>query len=85
MTDKKVIAGILLVGPEPPIARRMFNSSDLILYFDKYGVLESKDFYDKNDLKEIKFSKKTTENNLSKRSFVENFLQSVKKKMYGTR
>jgi acetylglutamate kinase len=26
ITDKKVIAGILLVGPEPPIARRMFNS-----------------------------------------------------------
>ena len=34
MTDKKVIAGILLVGPEPPIARRMFNSSDLIFYFE---------------------------------------------------
>ena len=33
----------------------------------------------------VKFSKKTTENNLRKRSFVESFLQSVKKKMYSGR
>ena len=30
-------------------------------------------------------NKKTTENNLSKKSFVETFLQSVKKKMYGSK
>ncbi len=61
------------------------TNNTLILYFDKYGVLKSKDFYDKDDIKEIKFSKKTTENNLSKKSFVETFLQSVKKKMYGSK
>ena len=42
------------------------TNNTLILYFDKYGVLESKNFYDKNDLKKIKFSEKSTENNLSK-------------------
>ena len=61
------------------------TNNTLILYFDKYGVLKNKDFYDKEDINNIKFSKKTTENDLSKRSFVETFLQSVKKKMYGTR
>ena len=61
------------------------TNNTLILYFDKYGVLKSKDFYDKEDINNIKFSKKTTENDLSKRSFVETFLQSVKKKMYGNR
>ena len=29
------------------------------------------------------FFKNTTENELSKKSFVENFLQSIKEKMYG--
>ena len=61
------------------------TNNTLILNFDKYGILQSKDFYNKDNINKIKFSKKTTENNLSKRSFVENFLQSVKKKMYGQR
>ena len=55
----------------------------LILTFDKYGVLRNKDFYNKNDIKKISFSKKSTENKLSKKSFVESFLSSVKEKMYG--
>ena len=59
------------------------TNNTLILNFDKYGVLKSKDFYDKNDINKIKFSKKTTTNDLRKSSFVENFLQSVKNKMYG--
>ena len=59
------------------------SNNTLVLNFDKYGVLKSKDFYDKNDINKIEFSKKTTENDLSKKSFVETFLQSVKRKMYG--
>ena len=61
------------------------TNNTLILEFDKYGVLKSKDFFDKTNINEVKFSKKTTENNLRKRSFVESFLQSVKKKMYSGR
>ncbi len=55
----------------------------LILTFDKFGVLVKKDFYNKEDIKKISFSKKETENQLSKKSFVETFLSSVKEKMYG--
>ena len=62
---------------------KLKTNNTLILNFDKYGVLKSKDFYDKNDINKIKFSKKTTTNDLKRRSFVENFLQSVKNKMYG--
>ena len=61
------------------------TNNTLILNFDKYGILKSKDFYNKDDINKIKFSKKTTTNDLSKKSFVETFLQSVKKKMYGNR
>ena len=61
------------------------TNNTLILNFDKYGILKTKDFYDKDDLNKVKFSKKTTDNDLSQKSFVETFLQSVKKKMYGSK
>ena len=61
------------------------TNNTLILNFDKYGILKSKDFYNKEDINKIKFSKKTTSNDLSKKSFVETFLQSVKRKMYGVK
>ena len=57
----------------------------LVLNFDKYGVLKSKDFYNKNNIKKVSFSNKETKNELSKKSFVENFLSSIKQKMYGNR
>ena len=57
----------------------------LILKFDKYGVLSEKDFLDKESIKKISFSNKTTENSLTKQSFVESFLSSVKQKMYGNK
>ena len=57
----------------------------LVLTFDKYGILKEKDFLDKNDINKLKFSEKITENNLSKKSFVANFLQSVRSKMYQNR
>ena len=53
------------------------------LSFNKYGVLKSKKLYDKNNINTVKFSKKKTENELTKKSFVETFLSSVKSKMYG--
>ncbi len=61
------------------------SSNVLVLTFDKYGVLKEKRFLNKNDIKKMTFSKKETENNLSKKSFVESFLSSVKTKMYGNR
>ena len=64
---------------------KLKSNNTLVLNFDKYGVLKSKDFYSIKDINEVKFSKKTTENSLVKKSFVESFLQSVKKKMYGQR
>ena len=57
----------------------------LILEFDKFGILKKKELFDKEKIKKIKFSKKITENNLTKKSFVEKFLQSIKQKMYGNK
>ena len=54
----------------------------LVLDFDRYGILKEKKLFDKNDISKVSFSKKTTENELAKRSFVESFIQSIKEKMY---
>ncbi len=55
----------------------------LVLKFDKYGILIDKELLKKTDKKKIKFSKAVTENDLTQKSFVQKFLQSIKTKMYG--
>jgi outer membrane protein assembly factor BamE (lipoprotein component of BamABCDE complex) len=55
----------------------------LILKFDKYGILIDKKLLKKTDKKKINFSKAQTENDLTQKSFVQKFLQSIKTKMYG--
>tara|TARA_B100000900_G_C20129449_1_gene533365 strand:- start:97 stop:561 length:465 start_codon:yes stop_codon:yes gene_type:complete len=57
----------------------------LVLTFDKYGILRKKLFLNKDDINKMKFSKKVTENNLAKSSFVESFLSSIRSKMYSNR
>lgn len=54
----------------------------LILTFNKYGILVDKNLLNKDDINKMSFTKKITENNLSKKSFVQSFLASVKSKMY---
>tara|TARA_B100001179_G_scaffold5449_1_gene3890 strand:- start:6 stop:458 length:453 start_codon:yes stop_codon:yes gene_type:complete len=53
----------------------------LILEFDKYGILNKKEFYDKDDMKKINFAKAITENDLKKENFVYSFLSSIRQKM----
>ena len=61
------------------------TNNTLVLTFNKYGVLKSKKFYDRNDLNKIAFNQNKTENKLSEKSFIESFLSSIKEKMYGGR
>ena len=55
----------------------------LYLEFNKYGLLKNKRLFDKNSINKIKFSKKITENDLSKTSFIEGLFSSLRAKMYG--
>ena len=57
----------------------------LVLTFNKYGILTKKDFLNKEDIQKLSFSEEITENNLTKKSFVQSFLSSIKAKMYGNR
>ncbi len=61
------------------------SNNALVLSFNKYGVLKTKKFYNKNDMEKIAFSEKKTENKLTQKSFVESFLSSIRAKMYRSR
>ena len=54
----------------------------LYLEFDRYGVLKNKKLFNKDDINKISFSKKKTDNDLTRSSFVEKLFQSLKTKMY---
>ena len=53
----------------------------LVLEFNKYGVLATKEFYDKDKMNKIKFDKKATEYEGKKENFIYSFLSSVRQKM----
>ena len=57
----------------------------LVLDFDKYGMLKAKKIYNKEDISKISFTKNETINKLTKKSFVEGFMQSIRQKMYGNK
>ena len=78
------IERILTKGKYYKLGQNVIKTNNvMVLTFDKYGVLKAKDFYDKKRIADIKFTKEITENNLSDKSFVEEFLQSIRTKMYG--
>ena len=57
----------------------------LVLEFDKYGILEKKEFYKKDNMKDIKFTKNITENEIRKENFIHSFLSSIRQKMISKR
>ena len=57
----------------------------LVLEFDKYGILEKKEFYKKENMKDVKFTKNITENEIRKENFIHSFLSSIRQKMISKR
>ncbi len=57
----------------------------MLLTFDKYGLLKEKQFFNKDKIASINFTKEITVNNLSEKSFVQELLQSIRSKMYRNR
>tara|TARA_Y100000590_G_scaffold443841_1_gene573803 strand:- start:8057 stop:8509 length:453 start_codon:yes stop_codon:yes gene_type:complete len=57
----------------------------LVLEFDKYGILRKKDFFNKDDMNKLSFSKNITENEIRKENFIHSFLSSVRQKMLSKR
>ena len=57
----------------------------LVLEFDKYGILNKKEFYNKDQMNKLSFAKKVTANEIRKENFIESFLSSVRQKMLSRR
>jgi outer membrane protein assembly factor BamE (lipoprotein component of BamABCDE complex) len=53
----------------------------LVLEIDKRGLLADKKFYNKEDMNKIDFSNQITSANYSKKSFIYNFLFSLRQKI----
>ena len=79
--DRKIASGKLIKFGDVDL----LENNVLVLNFNRYGVVVNKEFFDKQDMKEIKYSEMKTENPVTKDSFVTSFLQSVRQKMYGKR
>ena len=61
--------------------RQIIVNNVLILEIDSRGILAKKDFYDLEDMKNIKFDKKQTQTSYSKSNFIYDFLSSMRQKI----
>ncbi len=61
--------------------KKLLKNDVLVLEINNNGLLVSKKFYNKNDMKDISFDKNETGINYSKKSFVYNFLYSLRQKI----
>ena len=74
---------ILTKGKYHKLGKHIVKQNNiLILDFNKYGILKNKKLLNKEDINQIKFSKKNTENELSQKNFIRSFLESIRQKMY---
>ena len=59
----------------------IFKNNVLVLEIDNYGLLKKKDFYDKDSMKDIKIVKETTALGFRKKTFIYDFLSSMRQKV----
>ena len=53
----------------------------LVLEFNKIGIVIKKDFFNKDNMEDVKFAKTITVNELKKENFIYSFLSSIRTKM----
>ena len=61
--------------------KKLLKNDVLVLEIDNKGILLSKNFYNKNDMNKIDFDENITGINYSKKSFIYNFLSSLRQKI----
>ena len=61
--------------------KQLIKNDVLVLEIDKKGILLSKKFYNKDDMNKIKFDENETGINYSQKSFIYNFLSSLRQKI----
>ena len=61
--------------------KKLLSNNVLVLEIDQKGILISKKFYNKEDMQKLKFDEDITGINFTKKSFVYNFLSSLRQKI----
>ena len=61
--------------------KKLIKNNVLILEINQRGILSEKIFIDKDDMNNLKFSKDFTQMTYSKKSFIYDFLSSMRQKM----
>ena len=60
---------------------KIYKNDILVLEIDNYGILKKKEFYNKDDMENIKIVKATTEAGFKKNSFIFDFMSSMRQKI----
>jgi len=60
---------------------KIFKNDILVLEIDDYGILRKKEFYNKDDMNNIKVVEATTEGSFKRNSFIYDFMSSMKQKI----
>ena len=60
---------------------KIFKNDVLVLEIDNYGILKKKDFYNKDDMENIKIVEATTQSGFRKNSFIYDFMSSMRQKI----
>ena len=60
---------------------KIYKNDVLILEIDNYGILKKKEFYNIDDMKNLKLVKSTTESGFRRNRFVYDFMSSMRQKI----
>jgi outer membrane protein assembly factor BamE (lipoprotein component of BamABCDE complex) len=60
---------------------KIYKNNVLVLEIDNYGILKKKEFYNKDDMKNIKIAKSTTDSAFKRNTFVYDFMSSMRQKI----
>ena len=60
---------------------KIYKNDVLVLEIDNYGVLKRKEFYNQDDMNDLKIVKSTTETQLKRDAFIYDFLSSLRQKI----
>ena len=60
---------------------KIFKNDVLVLEIDTYGILKKKEFYNINDMKDIKIAEATTQSGFKRNSFIYEFMSSMRQKI----
>ena len=60
---------------------KIYKNDVLVLEIDNYGILKKKEFYNKEDMENIKVAETTTDSGYKRNSFIYDFMSSMRQKI----